>query len=535
MGMATDLNEAPEPDERTSGAMTVEDGWRPSSGFGLDPKLLEDVPTEAQDMKAAVQRAMPRGAGSPRRERRWFWRLCLATVGGAVFGVAILWWAVHWFDWAGPLVADTLRSILGVDRVARLEDLAYGIEDRVHRLTRGDASPQARWNVPTSPSAAPSAASSVATGSNGTPELPVFRPTDVGAVHVSWSAPGDGQWVPMEDPRRPGELPYLYKTLLHPDRNRSWAEVFVVAIDLRRVVLHLLPGYQEPQSDTPEAKERLLHRSPARPAVIPASDHEALLAAFNGGFKTEHGHYGMRIDGITIAPPRGNACAVSLFPGDELRIMDWDALAPRAEEVIWYRQAPRCMVEGGKLHPLLSDPHATWWGATLDKETVIRRSAIGVDPRHEVLFVGITNSTTAQALAQGMRHAGADAVAQLDVNWSYPKFFTFAPKAAGGSLVAVPLTDDFDFSEGELLRERAMRDFFYVTRRDPAATRAWVARHAATQSAATGAAPSSSAAASAAPSADAAPPAGATPLPSAAANPQGSAVAPTAVTGSGGS
>ena len=29
-----------------------------------------------------------------------------------------------------------------------------------------------------------------------------------------------------------GEAPRMFKTLLHPDKGRSWAEVFVVAIDL---------------------------------------------------------------------------------------------------------------------------------------------------------------------------------------------------------------------------------------------------------------------------------------------------------------
>ncbi len=472
-GGAPDVDGAPD-------VAAAAEGPPPELGDALlDPALQEDAPSSEQDMAKAILRATvparPRRAPRRRRRRR-AWRWLLGAGAAAAAGVALLWWAVHRFDWAGPLVADALRAVLGVDAVARLEEAVYGLEDRVHRLTRGGSAPKARWDVPApaTPAAAPS------TSASGAPvpgALPPFRPRDVGPVHRSWSAPGDGEWVALEDPRRPGEAPHLYKTLLHPDRNRSWAEVFVVAVDLRRTALHLMPGYQEPLSETPEAKERLLHRSPARPAVIPPAEHDALLGAFNGGFKTEHGHYGMRVDGITLSPPRGRACGIALFPGERLVIADWDGLAPRAEEVLWYRQAPRCMVERGALHPLLSDPGATWWGATLDKETVIRRSAIGVSARGDVLYVSITNATTAQTLALGMRHAGADAVAQLDVNWSYPKFFTFALKAPGGPLIAVPLTKDFDYSEDELLRERAMRDFFYLTRRDAAAARAWTERH----------------------------------------------------------
>ncbi len=489
----------------------------------VDPALQEDAPSSGQDMAKAILRAtLPvRAALVARRRRRrpWRWRLLLGGVAMTGLGVALLWWAVHRFDWAGPLVADSLRAVIGADAVARLEEFAYGIEDRVHRLTRAGTAPKARWDVPAPGRSAPSGSAPVPSASASTAAAPgalaPFRPRDVGPVHRAWSAPGDGEWVALEDPRRPGEAPHLFKTLLHPDRNRSWAEVFVIAVDLRRAVLHLMPGYQEPQSETPEAKERLMHRTPARPALIPTSDHEALLAAFNGGFKTEHGRYGMRIDGITMYPPRERACGIALFPGEDLQIADWDALGPRAEQVLWYRQAPRCMVERGELHPLLSDPGATWWGATLDKETVIRRSAIGVNARRDVLYVSITNATTAQALARGMQHAGADAVAQLDVNWSYPKFFTFAPKAPGGPLVAVPLTKDFDCTEDELLRDRAMRDFFYVTRREPAAVGDWVAQHAARVAAETAAAPSASAPANGAPPASASAPASGPPAASA--------------------
>ena len=45
----------------------------------------------------------------------------------------------------------------------------------------------------------------------------------------------------------------MYKTLLHPDKGRSWAEVFVVAIDLKQVNLYPVVGTQEPQPDSDEA------------------------------------------------------------------------------------------------------------------------------------------------------------------------------------------------------------------------------------------------------------------------------------------
>jgi hypothetical protein len=80
--------------------------------------------------------------------------------------------------------------------------------------------------------------------------------------------------------------------------------------------------------------------------------------------------------------------------------------------------------------------------------------------------VAITNHTTAEAAAVGVQHAGAVNVAQLDVNWSYPKFVLFEP-GEEGKRTAVALAKGFEFDENEYIGKRSIRDFFYVTRRQP--------------------------------------------------------------------
>jgi hypothetical protein len=137
----------------------------------------------------------------------------------------------------------------------------------------------------------------------------------------------------------------------------------------------------------------------------------------------------------------------------------------------WWRQTPSCMVEEGELHPLLRAPQVRNWGATLDGNTVIRRSAVGLDRDGKVLYVGISNHTTAPAIALGLRHAGASVVAQLDVNWSYPKFLLYEP-GEGGALAPVALASGFEFSEDEYIRKRSLRDFFYLTRKPQASSAA---------------------------------------------------------------
>jgi hypothetical protein len=403
---------------------------------------------------SASLRSSKRTERPSRRRGRWR-RFFLWLLAAAVALIGLTYWAVHRFEWAGPLVANSLRSVIGVDNVAHLEDLVYAVEDRVNRLTRKNEKPQAHWQVPAAaptPSAAPPSV-------NDTPRLPPFAPKDPGPALKAWSAPGDGKWVPIVDARRPGEPPYMMKTLLHPDATRSWAEVFVVAIDLRRVRLYAVAGTREPATDSAEGEKY------QRTALIPPEHDQELLGAFNGGFMTEHGGYGMKIDGVTLVKPKPNACTIAVYNDDSVRIAPWHELAADEPRLRWFRQAPECMWAADKLHPGLVGGKGLKWGATLDGDTVIRRSAIGLNAARDVLYVSITNHTSARVLADGVHHCGAVDVAQLDVNWSYPKFVTFEP-GGGPERQAVALADGFEYSPDEYIRKKQRRDFFYLMRND---------------------------------------------------------------------
>ncbi|WP_437627265.1 hypothetical protein [Sorangium sp. So ce1151] len=417
---------------------------------------------EAPNPPAQAGRSVPKDHGAPRRRaklklRRWILgSLAVSAVAGAG-----LWIAVHRIPWMGPLVANGLRSVIGAGNVTALEETAYAVEDRVHRLWHGSEPPKTYWEVPEpAPEPAAPAAGADATAAPAVVAA-VFRPKDVGPSHAAWPAPGDGRWVPIVDRARPGDPPRLYKTLIHPDPHRSWAELFVVAVDLSGVDVHLMAGSREPAATTEEGKTY------ERRAKVPEAHQAQLLAAFNGGFMTEHGQWGMRVDDVTLVRPREQGCTLALHRDGRVQIGPWSRLAADEGSMRWWRQTPSCMVDEGELHPLLRASEVRNWGATLDGNTVIRRSAVGLDREGKVLFVGISNHTTAAAIGLGLRHAGAAAVAQLDVNWSYPKFLLYEP-GEGGALTPVALASGFEFSEDEYIRKRSLRDFFYLTRKDPA-------------------------------------------------------------------
>lgn len=440
---------------------------------------------QSESLKSTLSASRPESSDrAASKRRRWFRGLALA-LGLATALTLGLWIAVNRVEWLGPLVADSLRAVIGKDNVARLEDFAYRMQDRVFLLLRSGEKPKAYWEVPPEP-ASPAQAEQAPSGTpdSAAPKLATdknlaapFHPENPGPVHASWSAPGDGIWVPMPEVDYPENPVRMYKTLLHPDKQRSWAELFVVAIDLRQTEIHMVPGTREPVATEEEA---LTLDRPGR--VLP--EHEAtVIAAFNGGFKTEHGRYGMKFYDTLIVRPREDVCTVARYQDNTMRIASWEKLRESEADMSWWRQTPGCMYEDNELHAMLRDGLVKRWGATLDGETVIRRSAIGISADGNILYVGISNHTTAPAIATGMNHAGSVTVAQLDINYSYPKFITFqksaAPEgddaadpdsveAASGKRIAVALAEGFEFSEDEFIRKPSRRDFFYVmTRPEP--------------------------------------------------------------------
>jgi hypothetical protein len=389
-----------------------------------------------------------------KRTGRWR-RVGLVLLIALPLAIGGLWIATHQLPWLGPMIADGLRAVLGTERVSRIEDFVYGVEDRWNQWWRGDEAPKAYWEVPASAEPEPQPTTNA---SSDVPALAPFRPADVGSMHRALAAAGDGVWVPVPDPQRPGAPFLMHKTLIHPDPKRPWAELFVVALDVRRIVLYPMAGALEPKSNNSEGKAY------DRKALIPEDHRDALLAGFNGGFKAEHGLWGYRVDGVTLLEARKFGCTLGATSDGALVLAPWKDLGERASALVWWRQTPPCMLVDGARNGGLWDPDAKGWGAALDGATVIRRSAIGLDRARTTLYVAMSNHTSAQAIANGMQHAGASDVAQLDVNWPFPRFVLFPEE--GGRRVTKSLFDGFEVGEDDYLRERHPRDLFYVTRVD---------------------------------------------------------------------
>jgi hypothetical protein len=357
------------------------------------------------------------------------------------------WTALRTVPWFGPLVADSLRSAIGSEHVTELEEAVADVEDHVNHVT-SDGKARSLSE------ATPAALLAPAQDAPATLALE-HRPANVSAPYPAVAAPNDGVWTSV--PVRTGGTPALFRTLLHPDPDRPYAELFVFALDLSKLSVHAVAGSIEPKS--PDATP-----SGARPGIVPETERGTLVAAFNGGFKAEHGQFGMMADGEVLLQPKPLSCTVAAKADGTLEIAPWTKLAPEASEFVWWRQTPGCMLENGVLHPGLRSPDTKNWGATIDGDTVIRRSAVGLDRDGKTLLVGISNSTTARTMALGMQQAGAVTVAQLDVNFSFPRFVVYE-EGNQGKLNAVGAVKGFLYEPDEYVGHSSTRDFFYVSAR----------------------------------------------------------------------
>jgi hypothetical protein len=176
------------------------------------------------------------------------------------------------------------------------------------------------------------------------------------------------------------------------------------------------------------------------------------------------------VDGETFLPPRDIGCTVALYKDGAIRIHPWPSVKETEGSMSAYRQTPPCLVQGGKVNDTLeSGEYNRNWGATVSGETVIRRSAIGLDKSGKVLFYGLGEAVTAQSLARGMKAAGAEDAAQLDVNYSYPRFLFFdKPEGTDPPKILGTLIPGIKYQTTEYTGGVELRDFFYLTRKRPA-------------------------------------------------------------------
>lgn len=290
-----------------------------------------------------------------------------------------------------------------------------------------------------------------------------FPPQGFAPPHERSAKEGDGVWVRLGDEklgeRAAGDPAVLYRTTVMPHEVSKYVTVTVAAVDLKHTSLHLVAGTDDPGAG--EIAEGYA------PGLVPEADQKDLLVVFNGGFKPQHGGWGMKIGGKQLVPPREQGCTVVMNEDGTVRIGSWPAVAEQAEKAGSYRQTPPCLVENGEVHPNLVKGNTRAWAGRNANRKTRRRSALGVDASGRVLLFGIGVEAEPDLLAKAMKQAGAVNAAQLDINWNWTRFLIFGEKD-GELQVTSTLIPQMVHRKRGYVHHTQPRDFFYLKRVDRA-------------------------------------------------------------------
>lgn len=278
----------------------------------------------------------------------------------------------------------------------------------------------------------------------GDSPMPLYAPIQDGALA------GEGFWTSAGFPAPPnGGPPAFWKTFVRPDPARPDAMVYLVRFDPRRVQLHMTAGTQEPVSPF----------GLTGPGQVAPGDVANLVAAFNGGWKSVHGNYGMQVGGQSIAPPntRPDTATLAEHADGRIELASWKTISA-ATDVVSYRQNCPLLIDDSKIQ--VQGHITSTWGLSLLSEMYVWRSGLGQTADGSLIYAAGT-PLSADELAAALASAGAVTAMQLDINSAWVHWLTYRP-GPNGQPRAEPLVADMAFRRDQYLSP-ADRDFFYLT------------------------------------------------------------------------
>ena len=365
---------------------------------------------------------------------------------------------------AGADVADMLRAVVGPGPVAILESGSFQLQDKfnqIRSLINGGHSQIALSSQSQSqiePTLAP--ADQPATNDQNTPfpsSTQAIQNTPEAVINVISDAPLIGWQAYGPDVNG---YPAMARVLLKLDPQRSYTAVALVRIDLSKLQLHIMPGYQEPGHPL-----QIVEAIPDLGMVAPA-DQNHLVAAFNGGFKRVHGHYGMMVSGITLLPPQDGLATVALYQDGRVQIGAWGTDINQTPGLVAFRQNCPPLIEAGKINPGLYLDNRNAWGYTNNSD-ITWRTGLGITQDDRYLIYAVGNGTSVATLAEALQKAGAYMAMQLDINQYYAHFDTYQPTdgsntSQGFRFTSERLVDEMIY-DPHLYLSPYPRDFFYLT------------------------------------------------------------------------
>lgn len=364
---------------------------------------------------------------------------------------------------------DSVRAMpeVGPEPIAWLEERVFAIRDKGRKLSysaTGEGSELAQ--VPPAPPKLLAIDASQA--SEGGAEFP---PPSIPSIWKT-TQEGEGVWVAPTQPwlkRFPsfgqsGEpAPTMfYRTFVRPDEERAYAKVLLVAMDMRQLDLGMEGGMEDPK---PAVGPPGAGRIPRDPEIF-----TKVAVAFNGGFKTEHGNYGMMVRKRVLLPPQPGAASVILTKDGRVGMGTWGntqkvtGITDIADaDIVSFRQNLDPLLDGDKVNP----SGRSLWGFTLPGTSMqTERSGICVTPAGHMYYAW-GDDVSATTLGKAMKMAGCTYGMHLDMNPHHTGLvFTNITEIKGKQFKAELLSNQMEISPDRFI-DFSPKDFFYLTLHDP--------------------------------------------------------------------
>ena len=225
----------------------------------------------------------------------------------------------------------------------------------------------------------------------------------------------EGQWTPIA---RAAGHDAIWATSVRPLPDAGGVVASVVEMDQTHLRAGLFNGAEEPGG------------SWRRSNRVPAELQPALLAAMNGGFRFEHIKGGYKTEGVVVKPLKDGDATLAVGTDGHLALGEYGRDLTDDGSWISLRQNLILIVDKGKSQIQKGLDQGVWWGADYGNAVYVPRSAACVmgNGRLAYVLVGKVNATQ---LAQSLINIGCVKAMQLDINGTWPVFFTFGPDANG--------------------------------------------------------------------------------------------------------
>lgn len=367
-----------------------------------------------------------------------------------------------------PWLVDTIRNLswVGPRKIALLEKFVFHWKDNIKRGAFALGLVSEEGNLAeelgsVDPQGSGIAAASAVERVGDWPPPPV-KPG------VKSPAPGEGQWSAARMPwlrTIKGAPPAFMKTAVRMDPSRPYDNVVLIAMDMRQLSMGLVPGTITPESSFGNRGSGLMSRE--------AEVTDRLVAAFNGGFKTAHGAYGMVVKRKTIMPAMPFAATIAVNDQNQVMMGSWYNSMTPPDEIHSLRQNLPPLLADGVFNPTRKRK----WGGTANDLDGIHTTRSGVGIRgNDTLIYAWCKSCSADSLGLAMLSAGCEYGMHLDMNPTHTGFAYYRTESTSirdnqhTNFKVAAGSPAMGFREDRYLR-RDVKDFFYLTLRETFADR----------------------------------------------------------------